>query len=211
MAEPRGFQYASAAHETDTARAGMWLFLASEMLFFGAIAYVWMVLRITHPQGVVLGTSHTNLILGSINTALLLTSSFTLTLGVMRARAGQGAAAARCCLLTAGLGVGFLALKGLEWGLDLHEGLWPGPGFAPWGDDVGGARLFMCFYWVATALHGLHMVIGVGLLAWAARLAWRGPMAGRHVTAVEVVGLYWSFVDTVWLVMYPLIYLVARP
>jgi len=189
----------------------MWLFLASEMLFFGAIVYVWMVLRITHPQGVVLGTSHTNLILGSINTALLLTSSFTLTLGVMRARAGQGAAAARCCLLTAGLGVGFLALKGLEWGLDLHEGLWPGPGFAPWGDDVGGARLFMCFYWVATALHGLHMVIGVGLLAWAARLAWRGPMAGRHVTAVEVVGLYWSFVDTVWLVMYPLIYLVARP
>jgi len=211
MAEPRGFQYTSPAHEADTARAGIWLFLASEILFFGAIVYVWLVLRETHPRGVALGTAHTNLTLGSINTALLLTSSLVLTVGVMRARAGQGVAVSRCCLLAAGLGLSFLALKGLEWGLDLQEGLWPGAGFTPRGEDVDGARLFMSLYWVATALHGLHMMIGVGLLGWVNRLARRGPMTGRHVTAVEVVGLYWSFVDTVWLVMYPLIYLVARP
>ena len=211
MAEPRGFQYASPAHEADTAKVGMWLFLASETLFFGAIVFVWTVLRRTEPGGVALGTQHTNLIIGSINTALLLTSSLVLTVGVQRARTGRGRAVAWCAMVAAGFGLAFLGMKGLEWYLDLREGLFPGPTFRPGGPDAGGAMLFMSFYWIATALHGVHMIIGLGLLTWLARLAWTRPMLGRQVTATEVVGLYWSFVDTVWLVLYPLIYLVARP
>ncbi len=189
----------------------MWLFLASEMLFFGGLVFVWVVLRITHPEGVAFGTAHTNLTIGSINTALLVTSSLALTIGVLNARQDRGRAVAWACIAAAGLGVAFLAMKGLEWGLDLHEGLFPGPGFKPTGPNAAGAQLFFGLYFVATGLHGVHMLVGLGLLAWVARLSWRGPLPVRTVTAVEVVGLYWSFVDTVWLVLYPLIYLVARP
>ena len=211
MAEPRGFQYASPAHEADTALAGMWLFLASETLFFGGLVFVWTVLRYTHPNGVALAVAHTNLLIGSANTALLITSSLLLTVGVLRSRQGRGRAVAWSCIGTAALGLAFLALKTLEWALDLHEGLFPGKGFSLQGPDAGGARLFYSLYFVATGLHGLHMLIGLGLLAWVATRVWRGPVVGRQRTMVEVVGLYWSFVDTVWLVLYPLIYLVARP
>ncbi len=211
MAEPRGFQYASPAHEASTAAAGMWLFLASEMLFFGGLVYVWAALRITQPGGVALGAAHTNLLIGSLNTLLLLTSSLAMALGVLRARAGRARAVAWACIATAALGAGFLVLKGVEWALDFHEGLFPGPSFALDGPDAAGARLFFSLYFVGTALHGVHMLIGLGLLCWVARRCWRGALSVRAGTAVEVVGLYWSFVDTVWLVLYPLLYVVARP
>ena len=216
MAEPRGFQYASPAHEAETAACGMWLFLGSEMLFFGGLVYVWVVLRMTHPAGVALGAAHTNLLIGSLNTLLLLTSSLAMTIGVLwaqagGAQAGRGRAVAWACIAAALLGAAFLVLKGVEWALDFHEGLFPGPGFAPDGPDAGGARLFFSLYFVATALHGAHMLVGLGLLAWVARRCWRRGLSVRAVTAVEVVGLYWSFVDTVWLVLYPLLYVVARP
>ena len=204
------FQYSSAEHQADTAIAGVWLFLASEMLFFGGLALVWLLLHRSHPAGFALAAAHANLLIGSINTALLLTASFAYALGVLGARQGRVEQIVPTCLVTAGLGVLFLGLKGLEWKLDLDEGLFPGAGFGLHGPDQGGAELFYSFYWVATVLHGVHMLIGVALVAWIGWRAWRREFSRSYSTPVEAVGLYWSFVDLAWIAMYSLIYVAGR-
>lgn len=204
------FQYSSAEHQADTAIAGMWLFLASEMLFFGGLVLVWLLLHRSHPAGFAAAAEHANLLIGSINTALLLTASFAYALGALAARRGRVERIVPACLVTAGLGVLFLGLKGLEWKLDLDEGLFPGAGFGLHGPDQGGAELFYSFYWVATMLHGFHMVIGVGLVAWIAWRARRREFSRSYNTPVEVVGLYWSFVDLAWIAMYTLIYVAGQ-
>ena len=204
------FQYSSPEHQASTAIAGMWLFLASEMLFFGGLVLVWLLLHRGHPTGFALATEHANLLIGSINTAVLVTASAAYAYGLHGVREGRAERVVPACLVTMGLGVAFLALKLLEWVLDLREGLFPGPGFGLHGEDAGGAELFYCFYWVATSLHGAHMLIGVGLVGWIAWRAHRGEFSPGYATPVEAVGLYWSFVDLIWIVMYALIYVAGR-
>ena len=211
MLEPQEFQYASPEHQADTAIAGTWLFLASETLFFGGLFFVWAVLRERDPAGLALGVHHTNLTIGTLNTAVLLTSSSSYAMAVYRASAGRGRAIAFWCNVTAALGVLFLILKSVEWYLDLKEGLYPGASFALTGPHAGGAHLFWDLYWIATPLHGLHMTVGILLVLWIARRAMHGEFTRAYNTPVEVVGLYWSFVDLIWITLYALIYLVARP
>ena len=205
------FQYASPEHQASTALAGIWAFLASEILFFGGLVWVWWMLWRGHPAGFAHAAQHSNLLIGSINTGLLLTSSLAYTWGVGQARQGRNRRVQLACLITAGLGLAFLGAKGLEWYLDIHEGLFPGPGFSLFGPDRGGAQLFYSFYFVGTALHGVHMLIGLGLVGWVYWRARHFEFTTKYSTPVEAVGLYWSFVDVVWLTLYPLIYLVARP
>jgi cytochrome c oxidase subunit 3 len=204
----RGLQYETARHQADTALVGMWLFLASEVLFFGALFLTFAVCRLQHPLGFALAARHTNLAIGAVNTALLVTSSAVyagLVLLAERRRAVLPALA-----VTAALGLAFLVLKGFEWRDDFAQHLFPGAGFGLAGQDAGGAQLFYAFYFVATGIHGLHMLGGLALLGW---LAWRGrggAFQAGWTTPVEVVGLYWSFVDLVWLILFPLIYLLGR-
>ena len=208
------FHYGSAAHQADTAIAGMWLFLATEVLFFGGLVFAWTAMAITHAEGFRLATGHTNLLVGSVNTVLLVTSSAVCTWAVRRPEdAGR---VVRGFALTGLLGVAFLALKGVEWAGEFHEHLFPGPGFALGGigdgrSAGGGAQIFYSLYFVATGLHGVHMLIGLGLLAVTAWRARRGHFRPGHTTPIEVTALYWSFVDLVWLTLFPLIYLVMRP
>ncbi len=204
------FQYSSAEHQADTAIAGVWLFLASEMLFFGGLVLVWLLLHRGHPTGFATAAAHANLLIGSINTALLLTASAAYAVGVLGARRGRVEWVVPACLVTAVLGMLFLGLKGLEWKLDLDEGLFPGAGFGLHGPDQGGAELFYSFYWVATVLHGVHMLIGVALVSWIAWRARRQEFSRSYNTPVEAVGLYWSFVDLAWIAMYSLIYVAGR-
>lgn len=211
MSEAHGFQYESAEYQADTAISGMWLFLASESLFFGGLLFVWLVLLLRDSEGVRLGVGHTNLLIGSLNTIVLVTSSLALSVGVQRARAGRSKTTTRACYVTAGLGAIFLVLKGVEWWKDLADGLYPGPRFSLTGPHAATAHLFWGWYWVATSLHAFHMIGGIGLVLWIAWRARRGDFSRGYATPVDVVGLYWSFVDVVWLTLYPLIYLVARP
>ena len=208
------FHYSSAAHQADTAIAGMWLFLATEILFFGGIVFAWTAMAITHAEGFRLATHHTNLLIGSVNTALLLTSSAVCTWAVGRPEDARRVV--RGFLLTGALGAGFLVLKGVEWMGEFHEHLFPGPDFALGGIGAGhsaggGAQIFFSLYFVATGLHGVHMLAGLALLAITGWRARRGQFRPGHTTPVEVTALYWSFVDLVWLTLYPLIYLVMRP
>ena len=204
------FQYASAEHQADTAIAGMWLFLASEVLFFGGLVWVWLVNQWGHPEGYRRGAEHANLLIGSVNTLLLLTSSLVYAWALREARAGRSRRVWLASLVTAGLGLAFLLLKLQEWHLDLNDGLFPGTLFRYRGPDWGGMALFYSFYWVATGLHGVHISVGVLLVLWIGWRARRGEFPPSHVTPIEVAGLYWSFVDMVWLVLYPLIYVIGR-
>ena len=210
IAEHIEYQYAGARHQTEAALSGMWLFLTTEVLFFGALFLLYMVYRHFHAVGFAAASRHSQLAIGTINTVLLVTSSAVFAYGLGRVREGDNRMLVRACLLTAALGCAFLLLKAYEWKLDLDDNLFPGPRFAMTGDDAGGAQLFWSFYFVATGLHGLHMIAGVGLVGWIARAARRRDFSASYHTPVEVVGLYWSFVDMVWLCLYPMIYLVHR-
>ena len=141
---------------------------------------------------------------------LLITSSFVYSSGLAFMEARNTPRLVQCCLATMALGTLFLLLKFYEWHVDISENLFPSGAFKITGANAGGARMFWSFYFVATALHAFHMVVGVGLVGWVALRARRGAFADGWSTPVEVVGLYWSFVDIVWIVLYPIIYLVGR-
>lgn len=204
------FQYADAEHQAETAVTGMWLFLASEVLFFGGLIAAWLFCRHWQRSGFDAGGHETVLWIGTLNLAILITSSFAYSTGLVFAQARQPRLLIRCSLVTIALGCAFLLLKFYEWHIDLSEHLFPEGIFKITGSDEGGARLFWSFYFVATGLHAAHMIVGVGLVTWITLQARRGVFDDGWTTPVEVVGLYWSFVDIVWVVLYPLIYLVGR-
>jgi cytochrome c oxidase subunit III len=209
-----GFQYASAAHQSETAIAGMWAFLATEALFFGPLFLAFGFSRYFNQAGFDAGAAQTNLAVGTINTVLLLTSSLAYAIGDTHARGsgtreGDGRMAQWLLSIAWLLGLSFLLLKfAVEWREDIRNGFVPGAGFSITGPSRGGAELFFTFYFVSTAIHGLHLLVGLLLLGW---LIWtQAPRRQEARTAVRVIGLYWSFVDLIWLLLYPLIYLVGR-
>ncbi len=199
-------QFSSHAQQDFARSFGMWVFLSSELLFFGPLLFGYLYLRMHHPEATGMASRHTDMLLGTVNTAILLTSSFCMALAGYAAQAGARRRAARLLALTALLGVAFLAIKGFEWRQEFGEHLFPGAGFHPAdGRDaatVYAMELFFLLYFAATGLHALHLSIGVMACLW----LMRGPRAGT----VELAGLYWHFVDVVWVVLYPLLYLTAR-
>jgi cytochrome c oxidase subunit 3 len=204
------FQYSDARHQADTAIAGMWLFLATEMLFFGGLILAWLFCRHWQQAGFDAGSRETLIAFGTINLVVLLTASLTFAAGLAWIRLGRTRRLVQCCWLTAALGMLFLMLKSIEWYTDIAGRLFPAGAFKLTGAEADGARLFWSFYFVSTGLHAGHMIAGVGLLCWLALRARQGSFSAQWHTPVEVVGLYWSFVDVVWIMLYPLIYLIGR-
>jgi cytochrome c oxidase subunit 3 len=206
-----GFQFASAEHQKEASIAGIWLFLATEILFFGALFLAWIFARHWNEAGFGAAAHETSLVIGTINTATLLTSSLVVSLGVLFIRTGNTHRLIQCFLAAMALGALFIVLKfGVEWRDDFARNLFPGPDFAIEGELRGGAQLFFTFYFFATGIHGLHMLAGLAVVAWIVLRAYRGHFSERYYTPVLVVSLYWSFVDIVWLILFPLIYLVGR-
>jgi cytochrome c oxidase subunit III len=193
--------------EPDTGKLGMWVFLASEVLFFGGLFLAYLYGRTHWPQGWAEASRHTNVVLGTINTALLLSSSAAVALAVAcEEDARQRRWTARLLALTAALGTAFLVIKGFEYHAEWREHLFPGPSFAL---QVPGAQEFFALYFVMTGLHGVHMIVGIAALAVLAR----GRSKGRdwaRANHIEIAALYWHFVDLVWIFLYPLLYLVSR-
>ena len=191
--------------EQEAASFSMWLFLATEMLFFGGLFLCYTVYRFTDTDGFLAGARATDLRLGTINTIILLTSSLTMVMAVQGARLGLRGLVWRCLAATAILGAAFLAVKGYEWSEDLSRHLFPNTHFAI---AERGASMFWALYWVMTGLHGVHLTIGVVIVA---RLAWlmRG-LTSLKIPDLVTIGLYWHFVDTIWIFLYPLLYLSGR-
>jgi cytochrome c oxidase subunit 3 len=201
-------QFDDIEQQREASRLGLWAFLATEVLFFGGLFMAYAVYRMLYPQGFAIAGQHTNLFYGSINTALLLTSGLTMALGVHAIQQNKTKTLVRYLLLTILLGVGFLVIKGLEYFDDMEKHLVPGVSFAL--PERPASEMFFYLYWVMTGLHTLHLIVGIGLLAAVAFLASRNHYSDGYYAPVELSGLYWAFVDIVWLYLYPLLYLIHR-
>jgi len=261
MAEARilAEQFDDLEQQEETATVGMWTFLATEVLFFGGLFVAYIVYRTAYPEAFAEASHHNNLLLGSINTAVLLTSSLTMALAVHAAQLGNRKRLLTFLFITLLFGFAFLGVKAVEYSEHIAEGFFPGarfkarssvmadqraetpPGFGPrqssaaleWArpsesgrglpqsktlarraDRISGfgSELFFVLYFAMTGLHGLHVLVGCGVLGVMFWLARKSRFSPRYHTPVEITGLYWHFVDVVWVFLYPMFYLVAgRP
>jgi cytochrome c oxidase subunit III len=208
---PQEFQYPSLFEQGQAAIAGMWLFMAQECMFFGALMLTWVYARYWNMAGFDAGSQQTVLWIGTTNTGILITSSFFYAAALTFIRAGQARPMFWALVGVLVLGMSFLCLKTYEWHLDFLNHSWVNdPQFPVVGALAGGAKLFWSFYWIGTVLHGFHLTIGIGLVAYLLIRARRREFSVAYHTPVEVIGLYWSFVDIVWLVLWPMIYLIGR-
>jgi cytochrome c oxidase subunit III len=198
----------SLEHQREAATFGIWTFLASELLFFGGLILAYTVYRIQDPQAFAAAARETDIWFGTINTAVLLTSSLSMAVAAQAAEEGRLRRLIVLCLAaTAALGLTFLVLKGFEYAEDIRKDLVPGPGFAL---KARAAQLFFALYWVMTGVHAIHLTIGIALVSRLAFLGWRSRMELRRNPEIEVTALYWHLVDVIWIVLYPLIYLPGR-
>lgn len=205
------FQYPTLHDQSHTAVAGMWLFIAQECLFFGALMLTWVYARYWNQAGFDAGSRLAVLWIGSINAGILITSSYCYAMALAFIQAGRPRLMNIALGFVIALGFAFLCLKLYEWHLDFTDHVWINdPNFPIHGKLEGGAKLFWAFYWMATVLHGFHMTVGIGLVLWVLRRSLRGHFSANYHTPVEVVGLYWSFVDIVWVMLWPMIYLIGR-
>lgn len=209
MAEaPVEHQFDDAAQQRHAATVGMWIFLATEILFFGGMFLGYTVYRIAYPQAFAEASRHTLLAFGGTNTAVLLVSSAVMAFAVKAAAENKRRLLAALLVVTAALGAGFLVLKGFEYDHEIHEGLLPGKNFRFTGPPR--AEMFFYLYWLMTGVHAVHVAIGVGLITLFAARAWFYDAFRHRDTPVELLGLYWHFVDIVWVFLFPLLYLIDR-
>lgn len=204
-------QYANLPQQGDTAQLGMWVFITTETLFFGALLFTYFLYRITYPHEFATAAKDAVLWCGSVNIGLIMTSSLTMVLAINSAADGRRRPLVYWLLATAFLGLCFLAVKGYEYCLDYNDNVVPAVNFVFKPGEAPAGELFWVFYFVATGLHAIHMTIGIGLILY--MLLWRvrrGEITPAYYAPLEVVGLYWSFVDTVWIFLFPSIYLVGR-
>jgi cytochrome c oxidase subunit 3 len=202
--------FEDAEQQYQASTLGMWAFLVTEIMFFGGLFAGFFVYILGHAQAFAAGSRHLDLALGTINTVVLLGSSLTMALAVKGAQEGDRKQQVLFLLLTIALGLAFLGIKGIEYAHKFEQHLVPGRHFQMAGSTEPSAQLFFSFYFAMTGMHALHMVIGIGLLLWLTWNAWRGKYTRAYFTPVELCGLYWHFVDVVWIFLFPTLYLVAR-
>jgi cytochrome c oxidase subunit III len=196
----------------DSCVLGMWAFLVSEVMFFGGLFATYMVYRLKFPLAFDHASEHLDIFLGGFNTFALLTSSLTMALAVRAAHLGKSRQVGLFIGLTMALGILFLGIKGLEYYHKYEDGLAPllGLPFRYEGPEVGPTKIFYGLYFAMTGVHAVHMIIGIAILGLFIRPALRGAYSGGYSLSVELIGLYWHFVDLVWIFLFPLLYLVDR-
>jgi len=206
--------------QESSAKLGMWLFLATEILMFSGLFLAYFYMRALYPEMVLEYHFELDKWLGALNTVFLITSSLTMALGVRAVQVGNQRQAGLMILATIGFALAFMVVKYFEYASKVEAGLLPGDEFyahviqTPDGTFVqeggwfGGPQLFFGIYFVMTGLHGLHVLVGIGLLVWIYLGIVKGRFHARYFTPVENVGLYWHIVDLIWIFLFPLLYLV---
>ncbi len=212
--------------QRESASLGMWFFVAQEVMFFGGLFAAYMTYRMKFPEAFAIASSHLDLTLGGFNTIVLILSSLTMALGVREAQLGRAKRLVAFLVLTLFLGLVFLGVKVVEYGEKFEHHLVPGPHYAfhveahdaahleKWGYTQetlqAPTQMFYSLYFAMTGLHALHMIIGVGLLLFYMKPAWNGRYNADYHNPIECFGLYWHFVDIVWIFLFPLLYLIGR-
>ena len=211
--------FATESQQKNAASLGMWLFLAQEVMFFGGMFCAYLIYRYKYFGDFGSASQTLNIWYGTINTAVLICSSLTVVLAVRAAQLGKRKALVTWLLLTIVLGIAFLGIKGIEYYEKFENHHVPGPSFAYTGTVPGHpdlpvnprhAEIYFSLYFAMTGMHALHMIVGVGLFSTLAFFAWRGKYSSEYYTPIENAGLYWHFVDIVWIYLFPLLYLIDR-
>jgi cytochrome c oxidase subunit 3 len=205
--------------QKNAASLGMWLFLGTEVMFFGGMFVAYLIYRFWYYNEFAAGSRSISLLLGTINTVVLICSSLTVALGVRAAQMGKRKLLVVLLLLTMLFGLAFLGIKGVEWYQKYEEHHIPGSTFSA-NDliqnypgihiDPQHEQIYFSLYFALTGLHALHMVIGLGIFTVLTYYAWRGRYTPEYHTPIELGGLYWHFVDIVWIYLFPLLYLIDR-
>jgi cytochrome c oxidase subunit 3 len=202
---------------------GMWVFIAQEVLFFGGLFAAYAVYAMKYKEAFEAGSRHLSWPVGFFNTLVLIGSSLTMAMGVNAAARGRSKQIVAYLLATVFLGSIFLGVKYFEYEEKIHPcfGVDAGPGCLVPGDRFdpsvlhvapgmeGPTQIFYSLYFGMTGLHALHMIIGIPIILWIAHAAWRGRYGPEYHTPVEIVGLYWHFVDIIWIFLFPLLYLMG--
>lgn len=226
--------FANMEQQRESTTLGMWIFLVTEIMFFGGLFTAYLIYRTAHPDVWELGSEHMEFWLGTINTVILLTSSFFVAMSVHFAQRGMLKITALLLFLTVLSGFGFLGIKAVEYHNHYVEGTVPGRWWnvqklqdserkkyeeelkknphakAPTMQVPNELQLFFYIYFVMTGLHALHVTIGIGLLFMIGLWSWQGKYTAEYHNPVHISGLYWHFVDLVWIFLYPLLYLIAN-
>ena len=219
------------ARQKEAAVIGMWVFLLTEILFFGGLFVAYMIYRVWYYDAFALASKSLDIFWGALNTAVLIGSSLTMALAVRAAQTNQRKATVNWLILTMLLGSVFLGVKVIEYADKFEHHHVPGPNFvweaagepaapvAPQREThrmtpaqlQNTTQIYFSLYFTMTGLHALHMIVGIGLMSVITWMAWRGKFDAEYFTPVEMSGLYWHFVDIVWIFLFPLLYLVERP
>jgi cytochrome c oxidase subunit 3 len=207
---PLAHHFDSYEQQKESATLGMWLFIAQEIMFFGGLFITYTIFRWRYGELFAIGSNQLDIKLGLLNTVVLITSSLTMVLAVRSAQLGRAKAIAGWLVVTLGLGSVFLVVKAFEYAHKFEHHLVPGPHFHLEGVIAPQAQLFFMIYFGMTGLHALHMIVGIGLLGWLIVQALKGRFSAENHNWVEGVGLYWHFVDIIWIFLFPLLYLIGR-
>lgn len=201
--------FETAEQQKDSATLGMWTFLATEILFFGGVFMAYIIYRWLYHDAFAEASRFMDVAIGGINTAVLLTSSLMMALAVHAAREGRKQSTTLFLALTLILGLAFLGIKAYEWNHKWIEHLVPGLNWQYAGTQPSGrVEMFFILYFILTGLHAVHMTIGIGILGGLIIMNARGKFSASRYAPVEISGLYWHFVDIVWIFLYPLLYLI---
>jgi cytochrome c oxidase subunit 3 len=212
--------FAEPQQQRDAASLGMWVFLATEIMFFGGLFCAYLVYRRWYFPDFAAASKSINATLGATNTAVLICSSLTVVLAVWAAQTARRTLLISMLGITMLLGLVFLGIKADEYYAKFEEHHVPGASFSFDNVPIPGhpgefanprhAQIFFTLYFVMTGLHALHMIIGLGVFLWLFTMAWKGRFTPEWHTPVEIGGLYWHFVDIVWIYLFPLLYLIDR-
>jgi cytochrome c oxidase subunit 3 len=206
MDEVRGFVFEEVRDNTG-AKLGMWLFILSELLLFGGLFILYSAYRYKNPGDFHHASGELEVVLGTLNTIILLTSSLSMAGSITAIQRGQHKLSVVLLMVTMALGLLFLVNKGFEWGGKIDHGIYPNsPSLLA---RPKGEILFFGLYYVMTGLHGLHVLVGVGVLSVMLILLMKQKIHQRHFIRLENSGLYWHLVDIIWIFLYPLFYLIT--
>jgi cytochrome c oxidase subunit 3 len=203
-----GHHFANMNVQAEAMRLGMWLFLATEILLFAGLFCGYAVYRFEFPLAFQESSRHLNLTLGTLNTIVLITSSFTVALGIHYARTDKPKLAGICLIITVLFALAFLGFKAIEYAEHFKEHALPGKYYAFEEVKVPGAAMFYSLYFLMTGLHGVHVLVGMCVLIYITWRCFQGRYSSHYYMGIELGGLYWHLVDLVWIFLYPLLYLI---
>lgn len=200
--------FVSSEQQFDSAKLGMWLFLITEILLFSGMFVAYTVYRIWYPEVFQVASTELNPWLGGLNTIVLLASSLTVALAIHSAQTDKRRALVRYLVVTILLAAVFMTVKYFEYTHKFHLGIFPGGYFSYEEMSQRYVPIFFSIYFVMTGIHGVHVLVGMGLMTWLAVRAQKGHFGSEYYTPVELTGLYWHLVDIIWIFLFPLLYLI---